>query len=111
DQTGRVDDDAVADHRRDVRVKHPGRDEVELVHLVAHDDGVSGVVAALIADDDLDGSFGGRTFAGLGEQVCDLALPFVPPLRPDHDGYGHDWIDSPPGGFRSCGTPAVARSR
>ena len=44
------------------------------------DDGVAGVVAALVAGDDVE---------PLGEQVDDLALPLVAPLGADHDGAGH----------------------
>ena len=50
----RVHDDAVADDRRDVRVQDAGRDEAQLVDLLADDDRVAGVVPALIADDEVD---------------------------------------------------------
>ena len=74
DQHGRVDDDAVADHAGRARVEDAGRDQVELEDLVAAHDRVPGVVAALEARDD------GRV---LGEQIDDLALPLVSPLRAD----------------------------
>ena len=80
DERGRVDDDAVADDGRDVRVHHARRAELELHGLVAHDDGVAGVVAALVADDDGD---------VLGEEVGGLALALVAPLEADDHGRRH----------------------
>ena len=50
----RVDHHAVADHRDDVRGEDPGRQQVQGVVLVADDDRVTGVVAALVADDVVD---------------------------------------------------------
>ena len=72
----RIDDHAVADHAELVGVEDPRRDQVELVDLVAADDRVAGVVAALIADHDV---------GPLGEQVGDLSLPLVAPLGADND--------------------------
>ena len=80
DQRGRIDDDSVADDRRDVRIQHAGRDEVELEHLFAEHDRVAGVVAALIADYGLD---------VLRERVGRLALAFVAPLQADDHCGGH----------------------
>ena len=80
DQRHRVDDDAVADDRRDVRVEHARRRQVELEDLVAADDRVAGVVAALVADDHRD---------LLGQEVGRLALALVAPLEPDDHGGGH----------------------
>ena len=80
DQRDRVDDDAVADDRRDVRVEHAGRREPELEDLVAADDGVAGVVAALVAHDHRD---------LLGQEVGRLALALVAPLEPDDHGGRH----------------------
>ncbi len=76
----RVDDHAVADDRHDVVVEHPARDELDRELLTVDDDGVSRVVAALIADDH-------RHF--LGEEVGELALPLVSPLRSDDDRCWH----------------------
>ena len=72
----RVDDDAVADHAQLAGVEDPRRDQVELVDLVVADDRVAGVVAALVADDDV---------GPLGEQVGDLSLALVAPLGADDD--------------------------
>jgi hypothetical protein len=56
-----------------VRVEHARRAQLELDGLVAHDHGVAGVVAALVADDDRD---------VLREEVGGLALPSSPHWRP-----------------------------
>ncbi len=75
-----VDHGAVADHAEGAGVEDPRRHEVQLVDLVPGDDGVPGVVAALVAGDDV---------AALGEEVDHLALALVAPLGPDHHGGGH----------------------
>ena len=64
------------------RVEDPGRDVVELERLAADDDRVARVRAALVAADE---------FGALGEQVDDLALALVAPLRADDHGGGHGW--------------------
>ena len=48
--------------------------------LAVDDDGVAGVVAALVADDHVH---------LLGEEVGELALALVAPLGADHDGGRH----------------------
>ena len=80
DQRRRVDHHAVADDRRDVRVHHPRRAQLELERLVAHDHRVAGVVAALVAD---------HHRGLLGEEVGGLPLALVPPLEADDHGRGH----------------------
>ena len=80
DQGDRVDHDAVADDRGDVRVEHARRRQAELEDLVAADDRVAGVVAALVAHDHRD---------LLGEEVGRLALALVAPLQPDDHGGRH----------------------
>jgi hypothetical protein len=80
DQRRRVDDDAAPDDRGDVRVEHARWHEVELEDLVAADDGVAGVVAALVADDHRD---------LLGEEIGRLALALVAPLEAHDDGRRH----------------------
>jgi hypothetical protein len=75
-----IDDDAGADDRRDVRVQHATGHEVELEDLVADDDGVAGVVTALVAHDHVDRA---------GQQVDGLAFAFVAPLQPDDDAGRH----------------------
>ena len=67
-----VDDDAVADHAALARVEYAGGQQMKDVFLVVHDDGVSGVGSALVADD----------HSGVrGEDVYDAALAFVAPLH------------------------------
>ena len=79
DQHRRIDDAAGAD-----RAPLPGddarRDLPDLVGLVSDDDRVAGVRAALVAADEI---------GVLREEVDDLSLPFVAPLRADDDGRGH----------------------
>src|SRR5262249_42868408 len=80
DQDRRFDDDAVADDGCDVVVQDPARDELESEHLAVDDDRVAGVVAALVADDQL---------ALLGEIVGEAALALVAPLGADDYRAGH----------------------
>src|SRR5262252_8661766 len=79
DQHFRVDDAAVPDDAW-LAADYPARQRPDLVGLVADDDRVAGVRAALVAADDV---------RVLGEQVDDLALSFVAPLRAHDDGGGH----------------------
>ena len=80
EQHRRVDHDAVADDRRDERVEDTARDELEGERLTVDDDGVPGVVAALVADDH-------RHL--LGQEVGELTLALVAPLGADDHGSGH----------------------
>ena len=75
----RVDDAAGADHGGLAR-DDAARRLADLERLAAGDDRVPGVRAALVAAHDI---------RVLGEQVDDLALAFVTPLRPDDHGRGH----------------------
>ena len=61
-------------------VQHAARDELQRVPLAADDDGVTGVVAALVAH---------HVGVLLGEQIDDLRLALVTPLGADDDGDGH----------------------
>ena len=54
----------------------------ELVGLPVGDDRVTGVRPALVSADDV---------RVLRQQVDDLALALVAPLRPDDDGRWHSW--------------------
>ena len=76
-----VDDDAVGDDRRDALGQDAGGQQVQRVLLVADDDGVAGVVAAVELDDVVDAA---------AEQVGRLALAFVAPLGADQNDCGHD---------------------
>ena len=74
-----VDDAAGADHRR-LAGDDPARNLADLERLAAGDDRVPRVRPALVAADDV---------RALRQQVDDLALPLVAPLRADDDGRGH----------------------
>ena len=89
DQHRGVDDDAVADDGRDERVEDAARHELERERLTVDDDGVPGVVAALVPDDH-------RHL--LGEEVGELALPLVAPLGADDNRRGHARL------LRNCST-------
>ena len=67
-----VEDDAVADDVHDARAEDADGQQVRGVLLAVDADGVAGVGAAAVADDDL------RLF---GEEVDDLALAFIAPLE------------------------------
>ena len=71
-----IDHAAGADHRDAMRIEHARGDQRESDLLLTDDDGVAGVVAALIANDEV-----GR----LGEVVGDPALALVTPLRSEND--------------------------
>jgi len=74
-QGRRVQHHAVADQAQRVGAQDAGRDQVQHGLLAADDQGVAGVVAALEAHDRAD---------FLGQQVDDLALALVAPLRAQH---------------------------
>ena len=80
EQHAEVDDDAVADHRRDARRQDAAGQQVQGVLLVADDDRVPGVVAAVELHDEVDTA---------AEQVGGLALALVAPLGADDHGGGH----------------------
>ena len=63
-------------------VKNAGGNQVQFQHLVVHNNGVTGIHTALVADDHI-----GRTT----QEIGDLALPLVTPLSTDDDnvGQGH----------------------
>ena len=77
DERARVHDHAAADHAATARVQDARRDRVQDVFLAADDDRMAGVVAARVARDDIHVR---------RQEVDDLALALVPPLRSDdHD--------------------------
>ena len=87
------------DDRRDARGQDAGGQQVQRVLLVADDDGVAGVVAAVELDDVVDAA---------AEQVGRLALALVAPLGADDDDGGHGcpilwWMGPHPGAPRSAG--------
>ena len=70
---GRVEDDAAGDDAGDAGRQNAAGEQRELVDLVADDDRVAGVRAALIADDDvvLAGSAGRRSCPWLRRPIAD----------------------------------------
>jgi hypothetical protein len=79
DEHVRVDDAACADRARDA-AHDPGRDRADLEGLAVDDDCVACVGTTLVPTDEV---------GLLGEQVDDLSLPLVAPLRADDHGRGH----------------------
>ena len=75
-----IDHDAVADDGALLLDDARGKQR-ELVGLVADDDGMAGIVAALEAHDHL---------GPVGEPIDDLAFAFVAPLGADHCDVGHN---------------------
>ncbi|MEY5013755.1 MAG: hypothetical protein RIS92_113 [Verrucomicrobiota bacterium] len=75
-----VEDDAVADDAHFIGAKDSGRDEVQDVFGSSDDDRVTGVIAALGANDDV-GVF--------GEEIDDFAFAFITPLGADENGVCH----------------------
>ena len=101
----RVDDDPVADHRRDVGVEDAARHELEREGLAVDDDRVAGVVPALVADAER---------ALLGEVVGETALALVTPLGTDDHRARHGPLPTTSGpaeaGPRRRDTSHVGRS-
>jgi hypothetical protein len=79
-QEAEVDDHARSQDARGVRVEDARGNEMQLERPPLVHDGVSGVVAALVADDEI---------RLLREEVRDLALALVAPLRSDDGGHRH----------------------
>ena len=79
----RVYDHSVADHTHLALAEDAGRDEVQDVLGLANIDGVTGVVAALRADDDV---------RLLRQNVDDLALALIAPLGAYENSVGHSLV-------------------
>ena len=79
DENARIDDAAGPD-RAALGGDDPRRDLPDLVGLAGDDDRVAGVRTALVAADEI---------RLLGEQIDDLSLALVAPLRTDDDSRGH----------------------
>ena len=80
DHAGGIEGHATGDDAGDVVAEDAAGNEGELPGLAVGDDGVAGVGAALIADDDL---------VVLGEDVDEFAFGFVAPLQTDNACAGH----------------------
>ena len=61
-------------------LQNAGRQQRELEGLVAVDDGMAGVGAAVVADDEI---------VLIGEEIDDFALGLVAPLQADDTSAGH----------------------
>ena len=81
-----VDHHAVADDRGDVRIQDARWRQPQLEDLVAVDDRVAGVVAALVAHHHRD---------LLGQEIGRLALALVAPLQPDDHRSRHQRAPEP----------------
>jgi len=79
-QGERVDHNAGSDHGGDVLLQDAGGQQTEFVGASIEADGVSGVIAALIADDDL---------VAFGQDIDDFAFGFVAPLQTNHGSCRH----------------------
>ena len=97
DQDRRVDD-APRPDRALLAGDDPTRNLADLVRLVLDHDRVAGIRAALVAADEV---------GLLGQEVDDLSLAFVAPLRPDDDGRGH----VPECCMRERGAPRLGHAR
>ena len=94
DQHLGIDHAAVPEQAERVGVEDAARDEPELVRLVADHERVAGVVSALVAGDHV---------GALGEEVDDLALALVAPLRAQRR-------PSAASGYTCCSTPRARLS-
>ena len=101
EQDRRVDDDAVADDRDASRGEDAGGEEVQRVLLVADDDRVAGVVAALVAH---------HVVHRAAEQVGGLPLALVTPLSTEQHKCGHRRTPLPGGACPTCMAIAIARA-
>jgi hypothetical protein len=83
----RVDDCAIAHDTDGILMQDAGGNEVEFVLLLTDDDSVAGVVAALIADNEV------RLF---GEKVGHFALALIAPLRSNNylDRHSNHHLDT-----------------
>ena len=79
-QRGGIDHHTVADDAFFIGAENAGGNQVQDVLVAVEDDGMPGVVPALVT----------RHHVGLfGEQIDDLALPFISPLHSDDDKNRH----------------------
>ena len=81
DERPGIDDDAIADDAELAGAHDARREQRKLVGLIADDERVAGVVAALEAH---------HHIGALRQPVDDLALALIAPLGADDDDVGHD---------------------
>ena len=80
EQRRQVDNHAIGDHGYDVVVENATRNQLQGVLLIIDNDGMTGIVTALVAH---------HIGVLLGQQIDDLRLALVAPLGADDDGDGH----------------------
>src|SRR5205085_7244482 len=85
DECQEIDHDPVSNHAPLSAAENARRDEVEDVFRAAVNDRVAGIITALAPDNDV--RLG-------GENVDDLALAFITPLRSDQDCVRHEKKDN-----------------
>src|SRR5207302_8337588 len=81
EQRGRINDDAVADHRELAGSNDAGRQQRKFKRRAVDDERVAGIVAALEAHDDV---------GLLGQPIDDFAFALVAPLGTDHHDVRHE---------------------
>ena len=82
DEADRVNDHAIADDAQFALAQDAGRHEVQDIFLPADENGVAGVVAAGVTDDDI---------RLLGEHINDFAFAFVAPLGANENRICHNF--------------------
>jgi hypothetical protein len=80
---GRIQHHATGNHAGHTRGEHPTGEQRELVDFAPHDDGMTGVRSALIANDDI---------VVAGQEVDDFTFGFVAPLKSDDASPRHSTI-------------------
>jgi hypothetical protein len=78
----RIDDDTVSDQALLSRMQDPGRDQVADGLLTIDNEGVAGVVSALVSDHDISLRC---------KEVHHLPFALVSPLGSDYDHVRHNW--------------------
>src|SRR6202012_5195112 len=93
-------DQAIADHGGNAGAQDSCRQQRKLVRFAIEFDGMTGVVASLVTDDNL---------MRIGQDVDDLALGFVSPLQADNRRNSHSAlsVDEPIRGLTSPGSPGM----
>src|SRR5258708_5108223 len=80
EQSHGVHHHAVADDGLDTGAQNPARDELQNVLRLADENRVPGVMPTLVTRNDVE---------FVGEEIDNLALALVAPLRAQHDDVGH----------------------
>ena len=81
---GGVNHDSVSDHCQHTRPKDAAGYQLEYELPFTYEDGVAGVVSALVTSDRLE---------FFGEQVDDFTFAFIAPLGPEHNEIAHELLE------------------